>query len=73
VVQHGRTVAVSICKTKDKGWGKQNILGRCLRLLLNLLFSEGVFAGSRKIPSGTFVGIYAGELLTDEVGEERGK
>jgi len=32
----------------------------------------GVFAGSRKIPSGSFVGIYAGELLTDAVGEERG-
>jgi hypothetical protein len=32
----------------------------------------GVFAGSKKIYSGTFIGIYAGELLTDEVGEQRG-
>lgn len=32
----------------------------------------GVFAGPKKIYQGTFVGIYAGELLTDEVGEERG-
>lgn len=53
VVQHGRTVAISMSKTRDKGWG--------------------VFAGPRRIPSGTFIGIYAGELLTDEVGEERGK
>jgi hypothetical protein len=32
----------------------------------------GVFAGSKKIYQGTFVGIYAGELLTDQVGEQRG-
>ncbi|KAG6841070.1 hypothetical protein C0991_002162 [Blastosporella zonata] len=32
----------------------------------------GVFAGAKKIPSGMFIGIYAGELLTDRVGEERG-
>ena len=32
----------------------------------------GVFAGPKKIPSGTFIGIYAGELLTDAVSEMRG-
>ncbi|KAF9462519.1 hypothetical protein BDZ94DRAFT_1165708 [Collybia nuda] len=32
----------------------------------------GVFAGPKKIYQGNFVGIYAGELLTDAVGEERG-
>jgi histone-lysine N-methyltransferase SUV39H len=32
----------------------------------------GVFAGSKKIPSGSFVGIYAGELLTDAESEQRG-
>ncbi|KAH9937724.1 SET domain-containing protein [Amylocystis lapponica] len=32
----------------------------------------GVFAGSKKIPANTFIGIYAGEYLTDEQGEERG-
>jgi len=32
----------------------------------------GVFAGNKKIPAGTFVGIYAGELLRESVGEERG-
>lgn len=32
----------------------------------------GVFAGNKKIPKGTFIGIYAGELLRDEDGEKRG-
>ncbi|KAI0958679.1 hypothetical protein AcV7_004427 [Taiwanofungus camphoratus] len=32
----------------------------------------GVFAGSRKIPANTFIGIYAGEYITDAEGEERG-
>ncbi|KAG6848831.1 hypothetical protein H0H93_013652 [Arthromyces matolae] len=32
----------------------------------------GVFAGKYKIPAGSFIGIYAGELLTDKVGEIRG-
>ncbi|KAI0048299.1 SET domain-containing protein [Auriscalpium vulgare] len=32
----------------------------------------GVFAGSKKIPKGSFIGIYAGELLTDSEGDERG-
>ncbi|KAF5381631.1 hypothetical protein D9615_005540 [Tricholomella constricta] len=32
----------------------------------------GVFAGSKKIYEGTFIGIYAGELLTDREGESRG-
>lgn len=36
------------------------------------IFLIGVFADSKKIPAGTFVGIYAGELLRDSVGEERG-
>ncbi|KAH7885160.1 hypothetical protein F5I97DRAFT_2031415 [Phlebopus sp. FC_14] len=33
----------------------------------------GVFAGAKKIPKGAYIGIYAGELLTDPEGEERGK
>jgi hypothetical protein len=32
----------------------------------------GVFAGSKKIPAGTFVGIYSGELLLESVSHERG-
>jgi len=32
----------------------------------------GVFAGAKKIPEGTFIGIYSGELLTDNVAHERG-
>ncbi|KAF8908214.1 hypothetical protein CPB84DRAFT_1870809 [Gymnopilus junonius] len=32
----------------------------------------GVFAGGRKIPSHTFIGIYSGELLTDSEAHDRG-
>lgn len=32
-----------------------------------------MFAGDQVIPSHTYLGIYAGEYLTNEVGEERGK
>jgi len=32
----------------------------------------GIFAGGRKIPKGSFIGVYAGELLTENEGEERG-
>jgi hypothetical protein len=33
----------------------------------------GVFAGTKKIPRGSYVGIYSGELLTELEGEERGR
>ena len=32
----------------------------------------GIFAGRQKIPKGSFIGAYAGELLTENEGEERG-
>ncbi|KAI9507899.1 hypothetical protein F5148DRAFT_980721 [Russula earlei] len=32
----------------------------------------GVFAGRQKIPKGSFIGVYAGELLTENEGEQRG-
>jgi hypothetical protein len=32
----------------------------------------GIFAGRQKIPQGSFIGVYAGELLTENEGEERG-
>ncbi|KAH7928775.1 SET domain-containing protein, partial [Leucogyrophana mollusca] len=32
----------------------------------------GVFAGPKKIPKGTYIGIYAGELLTEKEGDDRG-
>ncbi|KAG6901243.1 hypothetical protein C0995_014649 [Termitomyces sp. Mi166 len=32
----------------------------------------GVFAGAKKIYAGSFIGVYAGELLTDQAGEIRG-
>ncbi|KAH0832246.1 hypothetical protein J3R83DRAFT_13220 [Lanmaoa asiatica] len=33
----------------------------------------GVFSGNKKIPKGSYIGIYAGELLTEQEGEARGK
>ncbi|KAG9315523.1 hypothetical protein JVU11DRAFT_3139 [Chiua virens] len=33
----------------------------------------GVSAGNKKIPKGTYLGIYAGELLTEQEGDERGR
>ncbi|EGO23477.1 hypothetical protein SERLADRAFT_391489 [Serpula lacrymans var. lacrymans S7.9] len=33
----------------------------------------GVFAWTKKIPKGSYIGIYAGELLTEQEGEIRGK
>jgi histone-lysine N-methyltransferase SUV39H len=32
----------------------------------------GVFAGSQRIFGGTFIGVYAGELLCEAVAEQRG-
>ncbi|PIL36073.1 histone methyltransferase [Ganoderma sinense ZZ0214-1] len=32
----------------------------------------GIFAGPKKIPGMSFIGVYAGEYLTDEEGEKRG-
>lgn len=32
----------------------------------------GIFAGRQKIPKGSFIGIYSGELLSENEGEERG-
>ena len=56
-------------KTPNKGWGWWP-----LSIIFFLLVKStlGIFAGKR-IPSGTFVGIYAGEIITDEEGERRGR
>ncbi|KAL0957092.1 hypothetical protein HGRIS_003187 [Hohenbuehelia grisea] len=32
----------------------------------------GIFAGARKIVKGTFLGIYAGEIITEAIAEQRG-
>ncbi len=32
----------------------------------------GVFAGRQRIPKGSFIGVYAGEILSENEGEERG-
>lgn len=33
----------------------------------------GIFAGKQKIPKGSFIGVYSGELLSEDEGDERGK
>ena len=50
--------------------GLVNLFYKFLSTSLKALL--GIFAGKR-IPSGTFVGIYAGEIITDEEGERRGR
>jgi hypothetical protein len=43
-----------------------------LRFVLFKTWPIGIFAGRQKIPKGSFIGIYAGELLSENEGEERG-
>ena len=38
-----------------------------------LMYVTGVVAGNKKIPKGSYIGIYAGELLTEQEGEARGR
>ena len=38
-----------------------------------LIHVTGVSAGNKKIPKGSYIGIYAGELLTEQQGETRGR
>jgi len=46
------------------------ILAQVTKMLID---TAGVFNSStKKIPSGTFIGVYSGELLTDTVSEQRG-
>lgn len=68
-MQRGREHVVVIQKTKKKGWGEFT-----LPALRDMLLSPaaGIFAGQKKIPKGSFIGIYAGEILTDRIGEHRG-
>ena len=37
------------------------------------MYVTGVSAGNRRIPKGSYLGIYAGELLTEQEGDERGR
>jgi len=39
--------------------------------VLNLV--AGIFAGNKKIPKGTFIGIYAGEIIREAEAEQRGE
>lgn len=41
--------------------------------VLNTSPPLGIFAGKQKIPKGSFIGIYSGELLSEDEGDERGK
>ncbi|KAG6918784.1 hypothetical protein DXG01_011535 [Tephrocybe rancida] len=71
VVQHGRKCAVRIQKTQEKGWGLYQFV-KLYTIVIDSICASGVFAGPKKILAGSFIGIYAGELLTDRVGELRG-
>ncbi|KXN85111.1 Histone-lysine N-methyltransferase, H3 lysine-9 specific [Leucoagaricus sp. SymC.cos] len=66
VVQHGRKIQISIKKTAEKGWDNFE------KARISTDRVIGIFNGPKRMPRGTFLGIYAGELLTDEEGEKRG-
>lgn len=70
VVQHGRKVRVNIQKTQHKGWGEHQCL-QSKDVPAGLTLHIGIFAGER-IPAHTFIGIYAGEYLTNDEGHVRG-
>lgn len=38
-----------------------------------MLLAIGIFAGPKKIPAYTYLGLYAGEILTHEESEVRGE
>lgn len=44
-----------------------------LTLRFLLMYVTGVVAGNKKISKGSYIGSYAGELLTEQEGEARGK
>ena len=69
VVQHGRKHEICIKKTPNKGWGNTYIL---MCQIICSVFT-GVFAGPKKIPAYTYLGVYAGEYITDADAEVRGK
>lgn len=41
--------------------------------MINTDIEIGVFAGAKRIPKGSYIGIYAGEILTEQEGEDRGQ
>jgi len=41
--------------------------------MINTDIGIGVFAGAKRIPKGSYIGIYAGEILTEQEGEDRGQ
>ncbi|EIN14044.1 SET domain-containing protein [Punctularia strigosozonata HHB-11173 SS5] len=56
---------------------KNRVVQHGRKVALNIMKTPrkgwGVFADSKAIPAGTYIGTYAGELLTNEEGEERGR
>jgi hypothetical protein len=56
-----------MCDQRKKGWGKLGVALCCS----GVLTSTGVRA-RKYIPEGRFVGLYAGELITEEESERRG-
>ncbi|KAI0789158.1 SET domain-containing protein [Abortiporus biennis] len=64
----------AFCGCEEKCQNRVVQLGRQVEVNIQKTVKKGwgVFAGSKRIPANTFIGIYAGEILTDAEGEERG-
>ena len=73
-MQFGRKCHVNIVKTKNKGWGKVKLMSceiTSIYIDRYFFYTSGVFAGKR-IPMGTFIGVYSGEIIMEEEAEKRG-
>lgn len=71
VLQQGRKHAITIKKTKTKGWGAVETSASILISFLTPV-SSGVFA-KETIPAGSYIGVYTGELLTEGFAGKRAR
>ena len=62
MVQNGRKWPVHIVRTKYKSWRNELVPFRLFFLLIHV---TGVSAGNKKVPKGSYIGIYTGELLME--------
>lgn len=72
-VREGRPAWSSVpCQYPEDIKQGMGYVHKYFRSTVPLTHRIGIFAGGRKIPKGSFIGIYAGELLTENEGDERG-
>lgn len=71
MVQQGRQSVIGIVKTEKKGWGK-DLLRQSEMPKSADSSCAGVFnCGEKSIPRGSYIGIYAGELISEAEAQRR--